>query len=390
MLKVKNYFENSDISELPTYFIADIAANHDGSISKAKELIHAASENGANAAKFQNFKAETIVSDIGFSELGKKISHQSKWDKSVFEVYKSAELPIEWSEELKECCHKYSIEYFSAPYDQELSVKLRDYSNIVKVGSGEITWIEHLKLLNKIYDFVIVATGASDILDVKRAIEVFKENKTILMQCNTNYTANLSETSEEKIQRFKNLNLEVLSTYSKIFPNIILGLSDHTLSNTSVIISIAKYKCKFIEKHFTLDNNSEGPDHPFSMNPANWKNMVDNVRNLETQVSGIKDVNIDEIIKDLVDDPDFIECFKGDGIKKIEKNELDTSMIQRRGIYINQDLEKGTIIEKKHLKYLRPIVQGGINPYENTTIIGKELNCYIKKDYPLLKKFFDK
>ena len=85
--------------------------------------------------------------------------------------------PIEWSDELKECCHKYSIEYFSAPYDQELSVKLRDYSNIVKVGSGEITWIEHLKLLNKIYDFVIVATGASDILDVKRAIEVFKEKK---------------------------------------------------------------------------------------------------------------------------------------------------------------------------------------------------------------------
>ena len=106
--------------EDPTYFIADIAANWDGSLERAKDLIYLAAEMGANAAKFQNFNAETIVSDYGFKKLnnGNKLSHQKKWNESVFEVYKKASLPIEWTEDLKNTCIKAGIDYFTAPYDE--------------------------------------------------------------------------------------------------------------------------------------------------------------------------------------------------------------------------------------------------------------------------------
>ena len=104
----------------PVYFVADIAANHDGDLNRAKMLIHIAKESGADAAKFQNFKAAKIVSDYGFKSMGGQQSHQSKWKKSVFEVYQDASVPDRWSSELKECCDKEGIEYFSAPYDFEI------------------------------------------------------------------------------------------------------------------------------------------------------------------------------------------------------------------------------------------------------------------------------
>jgi N-acetylneuraminate synthase len=103
----------------PTYFVADIAANHDGSLERAKSLIHLAKQAGADAAKFQNFSAPKIVSDFGFKSLGGQQSHQSAWKKSVFEVYKSASIPFEWTSELKAVCDQVGIDYFSAPYDYD-------------------------------------------------------------------------------------------------------------------------------------------------------------------------------------------------------------------------------------------------------------------------------
>src|SRR5262249_21617191 len=111
----------------PTYFVADIAANHDGSLERAKELIHLAAEAGADAAKFQNFRAAHIVSDYGFKALGRQVSHQSKWKKSVFEVYEAASVPWDWTPALKKECDKAGIEYFSAPYDLEAVDMLDPY-----------------------------------------------------------------------------------------------------------------------------------------------------------------------------------------------------------------------------------------------------------------------
>ena len=324
-----------------TYFIADIAANHDGDLSRALKLIKLAAKAGANAAKFQHFKAETIVSDRGFKDLGKQLSHQSKWKKSVFEVYKDVSINPNWTPFLKKECKKNNIDFFTAPYDLNLVDEVNKYVPTYKIGSGDITWLEIIKKIAKKNKPVIIATGASYLSDVKRAVKtIMKFNKKIvLMQCNTNYTA-----EDENIEY---LNLNVLNQYKKIFKNkVILGLSDHTFGHNSVLASVI-LGARVVEKHFTDNNSRSGPDHLFSMNPKTWKKMVEQTRILENSL--------------------------GDGKKKIELNEQESSIIQRRSIRLNRKLKKGTKIEEKFLVYLRPCPKNGLSPYQRYKILGKKL-----------------
>ena len=177
----------------PTYFIADIAANHDGSLERAKYLIRLAKKAGADAAKFQNFQAAKIVSDYGFKNLGGQQSHQSKWKKSVFEVYKDASVPFDWSQELKVTCDEVGMDYFSSPYDFDAIDYLDQYMPAFKVGSGEIDWLEALERMASKGKPVLLATGAATIGEVQRAVHaILKINpQLVLMQCNTNYTGSL-------------------------------------------------------------------------------------------------------------------------------------------------------------------------------------------------------
>ena len=145
----------------PTYFIADIAANHDGSLERAIELIQLAAEAGADAAKFQNFKAQTIVSSQGFKDLGKKMTHQATWKKDVVEVYKDAELHMEWTEALVKACADSGIDYFTAPYDLEFIPHFATRMPYFKVGSGDITWKESLEMMASQGKPILLATGAS-------------------------------------------------------------------------------------------------------------------------------------------------------------------------------------------------------------------------------------
>ena len=158
-----------------TYFIADIAANYDGSLSRALKLIKLAAKAGANAAKFQHFKAETIVSDKGFKALGKKFAHQSKWKKSVFEVYSDASINFSWTPLLQKQCKKYKIDFFTSPYDLELVDKVNKYVVAYKIGSGDITWLDIIKKISKKKKPVIIATGAADKRDVIRAVNIIKK-----------------------------------------------------------------------------------------------------------------------------------------------------------------------------------------------------------------------
>ena len=161
-----NYFKinkNKIGNNSKTYFIADIAANHDGSLSKAKELIHMCAEAGANAAKFQNFFADTIVSDYGFRKLGSKFSHQSKWKKSVYEVYKSAEVPISWTKTLRKTCKKYNIDYFTAPYDQNILNYLNNFMSAWKIGSGDVGQKWLIDKISKTAKPIIFSSGMSSI-----------------------------------------------------------------------------------------------------------------------------------------------------------------------------------------------------------------------------------
>jgi sialic acid synthase SpsE len=304
----------------PTYFIADIAANHDGSLSRAKKLIRLCAKAGANAAKFQHFKAETIVSDYGFKKIG-KITHQSKWKKSVFDTYKDASINFNWTKELKAECKKYKIDFFTSPYDFDYVDRVKKYVCAYKIGSGDITWIEILKKISSKKLPVILATGAATLNEVKQAVKtILRSNKNlVVMQCNTNYTNNLNN--------FQFINLNVLKLYKKIFgKKIILGLSDHTPGHTTVLGAVA-LGARVIEKHFTDNNSRNGPDHAFSMNFNTWKNMVYQTRILEKAL--------------------------GDGIKKIEKNEIQSSKVQKRAIYATEDIKKNQIFKNK-ITVLRP------------------------------------
>jgi len=323
----------------PTYFIADIAANHDGDLDRAKMLCRLAKDSGANAAKFQNFSAPKIVSDYGFKRLkNDQLSHQAKWQKSVFEVYQDASIPHEWTPELKKYCDKIGIDYFSAPYDFEAIDMLEPYVPAYKIGSGEITWHEAIKRIAAKGKPVLLATGASNIGDVQKAVhEILKINQQlVLMQCNTNYTANQ--------ENFRHIHLRVLNMYAVMFPEVILGLSDHTHGHSTVLGAIA-LGARVIEKHFTDDIRREGPDHKFSMTPETWKEMVERARELELAL--------------------------GSNRKFITDNEKETVIIQRRCLRAARDIDKGEIISRDMVEILRPAPLGSLLPYELDKLIGK-------------------
>lgn len=322
----------------PVYFIADLAANHDGEIDRALQLIHLAKEAGADAAKFQNFKAEKIVSDTGFRRMDGQVSHQAAWGKSVFEVYQDASVPDDWTPILKAECDKIGIEYMTTPYDLAAVDTVNPYVNAFKVGSGDIDWIEHLIYMADKQKPILVSTGASTIEDVQRAMDALLQHTSdiVLMQCNTNYTNSL--------ENFKYINLNVLKTYATLYPETILGLSDHTPGHATVLGAVA-LGAKVIEKHFTDDNARVGPDHAFSMNPMSWRDMVDRTRELEAAL--------------------------GSTTKKIEDNEKETAIIQRRSLRLSQNIKQGDTITRDMLAVLRPVGPSAFKPCDLNQVIGK-------------------
>ena len=314
----------------PVYFVADIAANHDGQVDRAVQLIHLAAKAGADAAKFQHFRAPKIVSKRGFESLGGQFSHQSTWKKSVYEVYQSAAVPWEWTETLKKACDEAGIDFLSTPYDIEAIDMLYPYLDAYKVGSGDITWIEAMECIASKAKPVLLATGASDVSDVERAVRaiVAINPNLVLMQCNTNYTGN--------IENFRYVQLRVLLTYASLYPALVLGLSDHTLGHAAVLGAVA-LGARVVEKHFTDDRKREGPDHSFALDPSSWREMVDRTRELEDALGG--------------------------GKKRIEPNEKDTVIIQRRCLRAAHDLARGTVLSRSDVEALRPAPPDSILPY---------------------------
>lgn len=341
----------------PLYFIADIGANHDGDLNRALRLIELAKEAGADAAKFQNFQANKIVSKVGFDSLGGQLSHQKSWRKPVFEVYEDASVSLEWTPVLKQKCEEVGIEYFTSPYDLQSVDMVDPFVEVYKIGSGDISWSEIISYIAKKRKPVIIATGAADLSDVNRAMEVLsaESNQIVLMQCNTNYTASL--------ENFKYVNLNVLKKYAEIFPNVILGLSDHTPGHATVLGAVA-LGARVLEKHFTDSNEREGPDHKFAMNPKTWREMIDRANEVYAAL--------------------------GDGIKRIEDNERDSSIVQRRCLRAAEDIGAGETITSTNLEALRPIPVDGIPPYELPNILGKSLTTALKKGEHITLKHIKK
>jgi sialic acid synthase SpsE len=329
----------------PTYFIADIAANHDGDLERAKDLIYLAAEAGADAAKFQHFQADTIVSDHGFKKLKTQQSHQANWKDSVFNVYKAASVNLDWTATLKETCQKAGIPFFTTPYALDLVEYIDDHVPAYKIGSGDITWLEMIERVASKQKPYFLATGAATTDEVHRAVcaALAINPRLALMQCNTNYTGS--------VENFKYIQLNVLKTYRAMYPDMVLGLSDHTPGHATVLGAVA-LGASMVEKHFTDDVNRVGPDHAFSMDPRTWREMVDRTRELENAL--------------------------GNGIKKIEDNEKETVVVQRRSLRASADLSKAQVIKTGDFVALRPCPVDAMTPVGIEAIVGRTL----RRDIP--------
>lgn len=322
----------------PTYFIADIGANHDGDLERAKELVRLAAAAGADAAKFQNFTAETIVSDAGFRALGGQLSHQAGWTKTPYEVYADASLDLSWTPELRDACVEAGIHYFTSAYAPALVDAVDPYVPAFKIGSGDITWLEVVEHIGRKGKPVLLAAGASTLAEVEQAMGVLESvnAQIVLLQCNTNYTG-----SPENI---RHVNLNVLRSFAERFPGVVLGLSDHTQGDVAVLGAVA-LGARVVEKHFTDDNSRVGPDHAFAMTPASWREMVERTRDLEAAL--------------------------GDGVKRVEANEQETVVLQRRAVRVTRDVAAGETLAAADLFPLRPCPPEAVAADEIASVVGR-------------------
>jgi sialic acid synthase SpsE len=334
----------------PVYFIAEIGSNFDRDLGRAKDLIYLAKEAGADAAKFQHYTAGSLVSDAGFRQLGGRQSHQASWKKSVAETYEDASLNRDWTAALKQTCDEAGIAFLTSPYSPELVDYVEPYVPAYKVGSGDITWPAIIERMASKGKPVLLATGASDLVDVRRATEAALAHtpQVVLLQCNTNYTAGQDN--------YTFLQLNVLREFADLYPGMVLGLSDHMPGHVSVLGAVA-LGARVVEKHFTDSTDREGPDHPFSMTPATWREMVDRTRELQASL--------------------------GDGHKRIEANERETVVVQRRCIRAARDLQAGEQLREEDFAMLRPCPADGIPPYEAGRLIGRTLRCAVQSGHHL-------
>jgi len=326
------------------YIIAEIGSNFDGNLSKAKKLIKLAKECGADAAKFQSFKTELLLSKKG---LKSKNTFQTRWKKSVWKTYKDAEFPRAWHKKLNDYAKKIGIPFFSSPWDFE-AVDILSKLNVpaFKIGSGDITYLELLKYIASKGKPVILATGASNMKEVRDAITAIKSvgnHQIILLHSVVQYPSPIEEA-----------NLKVLGILKKKFC-FNVGYSDHSPGSLIPIVSVALGAC-VIEKHFTINPKDEGPDHPHSMDPYSFKEMVRNIRTLEKSM--------------------------GDGIKKVEKSEKETRIIQRRGIWTVTKIKKGERFTRNNIKALRPVL--GISASKYKEILGKKAKRNFQPYDPLV------
>lgn len=333
--------------ETRTKFIAEIGSNFDGSIERALYLIELAKESGADIVKFQHFSADTLVSEKSFSKLKDNKTHQSMWKGSVAEVYKKAEFGIEWTEVVANKCTELGVKFMSSPYTYESINELNKYCDAFKIGSGDITYKELIKEISSKHKHILLATGASNQEEVDDALAWIGDNsKVTLMQCNTNYTGNDDENLDCQ-------NISVLSQWKQRYPNIKLGLSCHLKSNIAVLGAVS-LGATVIEKHFTDDNNRNGPDHGFAQNPDEFRDMVNQVRCLE-------------------------KCI-GDGIKKVERNEVGTRRVQRRSLHYRSEKNTGEILKREDITAKRPYIEKSISPADIDTLVGLRLVKSVQAD----------
>ncbi|GIW21345.1 MAG: N,N'-diacetyllegionaminic acid synthase [Candidatus Sericytochromatia bacterium] len=324
-----------------TFIIAEAGVNHNGKIELAERLIDIAKDCGADAVKFQTFKTENVVSR-SLSKADYQIRNTNTKNETQFEMLKKLELSYEQFKHLYKYSKKRNIIFLSTPFDIESSRYLKELGmEIFKIPSGEITNYLLLKEIGSYNKRVILSTGISDLKEIKNAIDVLvrfgtnKENISIL-HCNTDYPTS-----------YQDVNLKAMITIKNEF-GLEVGYSDHTLG-IEVSIAAVALGAKIIEKHFTIDKNLDGPDHKCSLEPAEMKEMIKCIRNIELAL--------------------------GNGIKKVSESALKNLYIVRKSIVAKAKIKKGDVFTEENLTVKR--AGKGISPMEWENIIGKISN----KDY---------
>lgn len=315
------------------FIIAEAGVNHNGSIELAKKLIDVASESGADAVKFQTFKAEKLVSkNAQKADYQKQTTNKTE---SQFDMIKKLELDLETHKELISYCKTKNIMFLSTPFDHDSIELLSDLGlEIFKIPSGEITNLPYLRHIGKLNKKVILSTGMADIGEIEDALDVLieagtkKENITVL-HANTMYPTPMED-----------VNLKAMVTIGNSF-DIAFGYSDHTLGIEVDIAAVAMGAC-CIEKHFTLDCTMEGPDHKASLEPDELKAMVKAIRNIELAL--------------------------GSSVKKPSKSEIPNMQIARKSIVAKLDIKKGEILTEEKITIKRP--GNGINPMRWDEVVG--------------------
>lgn len=317
------------------FIIAEAGVNHNGDIGLAKKLIDEAAKSGADAAKFQTFKAEKLVSKgAQKAEYQKQTTDKSE---SQFEMIKKLELDIDNHKELISYCIYKNIMFLSTPFDHDSIDLLNNLGlEIFKIPSGEITNLPYLRHLGKLNKKVILSTGMSDMGEIEDALDILiesgtkKENITVL-HATTDYPTPMED-----------VNLKAMVTIGKTF-KIEYGYSDHT-EGIEIPIAAAAMGASVIEKHFTLDKTMEGPDHKASLEPHELQEMVKAIRNIESAL--------------------------GDGIKKPSLSELKNKEIARKSIVASRFIMQGELFSSDNITIKRP--GNGLSPMKWDTVIGRE------------------
>lgn len=325
------------------FIIAEAGVNHNGCQETAKKLIDAAVEAGADAVKFQTFKAENLVSTKAEKAQYQKETTNS--EESQFDMIKKLELDVKTHDILIDYCNTKGIMFLSTPFDHDSIYLLNKLGlEIFKIPSGEITNLPYLREIGKLNKKVILSTGMANIGEIEMALNILiesgtkKDNITIL-HANTMYPTPMED-----------VNLKAMLTIGNTF-DIKYGYSDHTLG-IEVDIAAVAMGASCIEKHFTLDKNMDGPDHKASLEPDELKAMVKGIRNIEIAL--------------------------GSSIKKASKSETPNIEVARKSIVAKEKILKGQKFTEKNITVKRP--GQGISPMKWDEVLGTSATKDYKED----------
>ncbi|MGA7678083.1 MAG: N-acetylneuraminate synthase [Dehalococcoidia bacterium] len=328
----------------PCFVIAEAGVNHNGDVNLAKKLIEAAKRAGADAVKFQTFRAENVATaNAGKANYQKETAGDGE---SQLEMLKNLELTGSDFQELFDYARKKAIVFLSSPFDKT-SVDLLDELGITafKIPSGEITNLPLLKYIAQKKKPIILSTGMSTLSEVENALAIIRNEGVediVLLHCVSCYPADM-----------KDMNLRAMETLRSAF-KLPVGLSDHTLGIAIPIAAVA-LGARVIEKHFTLDKGLPGPDHGASLEPDDLKHMVKAIRDVEKAL--------------------------GDGIKRPAEDEKENKELARRSLVAKVYIAEGTMLTEEMLDIKRPA--GGIEPKHIGLVIGRRTRKDIAKDSPI-------